>query len=129
MPNWKNSVIGHGDTPGNIFTDRIAEAIYEKNKNIPWVKRIMTNDKRSIISPFNKNEFSTHLMASSDNLVFPMITDNNGKLEYIEDWRNALEIAKQKGDVLQLPNEQMARYVAENGYKQGKYWRNFNKQN
>lgn len=108
-----------------IYRD-IAEQEYEKNKNVPMVKRIMNNDFRSI-DPDNDNERSTHLMSSTDKFIFPMITDKNGRLEYISDWKKAFKTARQQGDAIEMPSEKIAKYVADNGYKQGKYWNNYSK--
>ena len=120
----KWEIMQDGGSPAyNI--EELANQLYEKNKDVPWVKRIMTGDTRSITDPNNPNQRSSHLMSSSDNYIFPMITDNNGTLEYITDWRKAFDIAKQKGDVIEMPNKEIANRIASGGYKTGKYWNSF----
>jgi hypothetical protein len=63
---------------------------------------------------------STHLMASSDNLVFPTLfqEDDGSWKEYEKDeWREALERAIREGTVHEAANPQAANLIAEGAWK------------
>ena len=104
----------------------MVDAIYEKNANVPFVKRIMNLDTRSIPSPYTKGEQSTHLMSSTEidgkYYIYPEVMDVNGVLTHVN---NPIEAYK-AGEVIEFPTQQMANLAAEN-YKQGKYWSAFTK--
>lgn len=112
----------------NIPTTLI-EQMYKKYKDVPWVHRIMSEDTRSIPSPYNPNERSSILMSSAENegkqYIFPTIFDINSNLTHIPKFPDNFKYAMQTGNAIEVPNEQIANYLANNGYKQGKYWNNY----
>ncbi len=116
--------VSQGEKPDKTVTAAI-DQFFEKNKKVPWVKRILELDTRSIADPYNPKQKSTHLMASGEidgkYYVYPEILDINGKLTYIPDLKQAIS----KGEAIEVANEGVARYIAENGYKNSQYWRQY----
>ena len=101
-------------------TPEYATSIMESNKEKNFIKRYLDPDKYPSIKNNDGSE-STHLMASSDNIVFPMIVQKaNGKLEKFSNWKDAYDYAIKNNEFIEMPTEQDAQWFAENGYKKAK---------
>lgn len=89
------------------------------NKNLDFVKRLYEKNTKSIMVPGQKHP-STHLMNSSDNLVYPSIVNENGKLSYKNDDNNweAADYAVKNKEYIKFKTPEQANWFASN-YKVG----------
>ena len=92
------------------------------NSSPEFLERLRNNDRRSIHNP--DGTFSTHVLGSADNIVFPEIMDVNGKLidNRSMPWQSAMRYAIKNNDYIEFPTEGDARYFGEH-YK--KYFPKF----
>lgn len=67
----------------NIFHRKQSFGESTRQSNAPFIKRLLTGNEKALIN--DKGQRETHLMASSDNLVFPMIQKINGQLIKFDD--------------------------------------------
>ncbi len=105
---------------GGKLGNPLVDSLYEANKNVPWVKRIMEGDTTSMQIPGQEGR-STHFMASADNFVYPTVAyDSTGKLTYFGD--KAYENAMKTGNYVKMNSANDANTAAANGYKDSKYW-------
>lgn len=90
--------------------------------NAEFMQRLRNNDKRAIHNP--DGSYSTHVLGSADNIVFPAIQDVNGKLKDFRamPWQRTLDWAIRNKDYIEFPTEGDARYFGEH-YK--KYYPEF----
>ena len=86
------------------------------NSNAPFMKRILTNDRRSIPEPQkywkngqNSGLRSTHILSYGEKdgktYVFPEVQEENGELKWF-DWPQNLNRAIQNGDYLEMSPEE-----------------------
>ena len=92
------------------------------NSSPEFLERLRNNDRRSIHNP--DGTFSTHVLGSADNIVFPEIMDVNSKLidNRSMPWQSAMRYAIKNNDYIEFPTEGDARYFSEH-YK--KYFPKF----
>lgn len=90
--------------------------------NAEFMQRLRNNDKRAIHNP--DGSYSTHVLGSADNIVFPAIQDVNGELKDYRamPWQRTLDWAIRNKDYTEFPTEGDARYFGEH-YK--KYYPKF----
>ena len=90
--------------------------------NAEFMRRLRNNDKRAIHN--QDGSYSTHVLGSADNMVFPAIQDVNGELKDYRGlpWQRTLDKAIQNNDYIEFPTEGDARYFGEH-YK--KYFPEF----
>ena len=90
--------------------------------NAEFMRRLRNNDRRAIHN--QDGSYSTHVLGSADNMVFPAIQDVNGELKDYRGlpWQRTLDNAIQNKDYIKFPTEGDARYFGEH-YK--KYFPNF----
>ena len=83
------------------------------NSSPEFLERLRNNDRRSIHNP--DGTFSTHVLGSADNIVFPEIMDVNGKLidNRSMPWQSAMRYAIKNNDYIEFPTEGDARYFGE----------------
>lgn len=115
----------------NLLSELTVEAKYPysnrvwstaDSSNADFVRRLLNNDKQSIPTWDNAGSYSTHKMASQDNIAFPMVQRNNGTLT---DYSHPMWLNPNTGFVTALKNNDYiefktlgdARYYAEH-YKQ-----------
>lgn len=85
------------------------------NRNLNFVKRLYEKNTPSIQLP-NQPYPSTHLMESGDGLVYPRVVMKDGRLQNLGD--EAWKYARQTGEQIKFPNDQMAQWFGKN-YKKG----------
>ena len=102
------------------YEQRVIDTI--NNSSPEFLERLRNNDRRSIHNP--DGTFSTHVLGSADNIVFPEIMDVNGKLvdNRSMPWQSAMRYAIKNNDYIEFPTEGDARYFGEH-YK--KYFPKF----
>lgn len=90
--------------------------------NAEFMNRLRNNDKRAIHN--QDGSYSTHVLGSADNMVFPAIQDVNGELKDYRGlpWQRTLDKAIQNNDYIEFLTEGDARYFGEH-YK--KYFPKF----
>lgn len=100
------------------YNQQGVNSVLEQHKNLNFVDRYLNPDKYPVIE--NKDgTHSTHLMASSDNFVYPtIIQGEGGKLKKLSP-QAAYKHAIETGEYIKMPDEKSARWMAENGYKKG----------
>lgn len=83
------------------------------NSSPEFLERLRNNDKRSIKN--SDGTYSTHVLGSADNIVFPQIQDVNGVLVDYRSmpWESAMRYAIKNNDYIEFPTEGDARYFAE----------------
>lgn len=81
--------------------------------NAEFMRRLRNNDKRAIHN--QDGSYSTHVLGSADNIVFPAIQDVNGELKDYRGlpWQRTLDKAIQNNDYIEFPTEGDARYFGE----------------
>ena len=91
---------------------------YVEQQNPPFWERMSGQDKNEIPSPFGDDDYSTLLMSWStgDNgmaEVYPQVQYDNTThhLKYIQDWREALDLARKNGDVIIMTPEEAENFT------------------
>jgi hypothetical protein len=81
--------------------------------NAEFIRRLRNNDKRAIHN--QDGSYSTHVLGSADNMVFPAIQDVNGELKDYRGlpWQRTLDKAIQNNDYIEFPTEGDTRYFGE----------------
>lgn len=81
--------------------------------NAEFMGRLRNNDRRAIHN--QDGSYSTHVLGSADNIVFPAIQDVNGELKDYRGlpWQRTLDKAIQNNDYIEFPTEGDARYFGE----------------
>lgn len=81
-----------------------------RQSNAPFVKRLLNGNEEALIN--DKGQRETHLMSSSDNLIFPMIQKIDGQLVKFDDWREALDAAIDNNNIIEATNKRLAKWYA-----------------
>ena len=91
---------------------------YVEQKNPPFWERMNGQDKNEIPSPFGDGGYSTLIMgwSTGDNgmaEVYPQVQYDNTThhLKYIQDWREALDLARKNGDVIIMTPEEAENFT------------------
>ena len=81
--------------------------------NAEFMNRLRNNDRRAIHN--QDGSYSTHVLGSADNIVFPAIQDVNSELKDYRGlpWQGTLDKAIQNKDYIEFPTEGDARYFGE----------------
>lgn len=96
------------------------DKLFRKNKNVPFIQRILKGDTRSIQIPGEKGR-STHIMSQMDNVMFPQVQEVDGKLAYYDNPQEAYQRAMQTGDYIKLGSDEEALWASAN-YKNSHSW-------
>jgi hypothetical protein len=110
------------------MTNQEILALLLQNTDKNFVQRLLSPGVFPVINN-DDGSYSTHLMSSHDNYVFPMITQNpstgqlqnNLQLVYDNPWQKAFEIALKQNDAIRANSPEDADQVARN-YKQALGW-------
>lgn len=91
---------------------------YVEQKNPPFWERMSGQDKNGIPSPFGDRGYSTLLMgwSTGDNgmaEVYPSVQYDNTThhLKYIQDWHEALDLARKNGDIVIMTPEEAENFT------------------
>lgn len=114
----KNKIVKQ-QSGGSIKHRTLDELVdYVEQKNPPFWERMSGQDKNEIPSPFGDGGYSTLLMnwSTGDNgmaEVFPSVQYDNTThhLKYIQDWREALDLARKNGDVVIMTPEEAENFT------------------
>lgn len=116
----------NGGPLGNMLPEVVITAKYPHEQRVidtmnafdaEFMNRLRNNDRRAIHN--QDGSYSTHVLGSADNIVFPAIQDVNGELKDYRGlpWQSILNKAIQNNDYIEFPTEGDARYFGEH-YKQ-----------
>ena len=87
-----------------------------KNAELPWVKRVLSNDSKFIQQPDGSK--STHKLAWAEAdgkvYVYPTIVEDGKGLKQLED-SEAFDYAMSNKTAMEVPNKELAQYYSENG--------------
>jgi hypothetical protein len=109
---------------GLFYADKKAfvDSTLAANKDKEFVQRLFK--PRGSIKVRDQSGRSTHLMGSSDNIIFPSVVNKSGKLQYISDWRESADYAIKNKEYIKFKNDEQAEWFANSpdsttGYKMG----------
>lgn len=124
-----NILFGQQPDSKGVLSSQQMRSILNANLDKNMVQRLLNPGIFPIVNreDLGPGWYSTHLMASQDNTVFPMITQNpeTGKLEMADirtpsipyDWQQAARLARERGDTIDFNNPDEAQYFGEH-YKE-----------
>jgi broad specificity phosphatase PhoE len=102
----------------DLHDSKFVDDILNKNKDKNFVQRYLNPSKYPVINNPD-GSFSTHRMASSDNLAYPTIVQQpDGSLKQLGD-KEAYQYAIKNKEYIQFKNDKDADWFANNGYKLG----------
>ena len=97
--------------------DRVYDIADNSNSN--FISRMKDQNRQTIPNWENADQVSTHKMGYADNVVFPMIQEQDGKLydytnpKYNKTWKDAYDNAVKNNDAIEFKTEGDARYFTE----------------
>ena len=109
---YKGYVLPELDVVANYpYEQRVIDTM--NNSDAEFIQRLRNNDRRAIINP--DGSYSTHVLGSADNIVFPAIQDINGQLTDYRNlpWQKQMQKAINNKDYIEFPSEGDARYFGE----------------
>ena len=99
------------------YEDRVYSVADNSNSN--FISRMKDQNRQTIPNWENTDQVSTHKMGYADNVAFPMIQEQNGKLydytdpKYNKTWKDAYDNAVKNNDAIEFKTEGDARYFTE----------------
>jgi hypothetical protein len=106
----------------NLHDSKFVDSVLDQNKDKNFVKRYLNPSEYPVINN-GDGSYSTHRMASSDNIVYPTIVQQpDGSLKKLNsDGPNneAYKYAIKHHEYIEFKNEKDADWFANNGYKLG----------
>lgn len=107
-----------GGNTSPALTRGYVDSVFNANQNLNWVNRYTHPDNYPKINNPD-GSYSTHMMVSSDNMVYPTIVQgSDGKLIKLNP-DDAYNYAQKTGTFIKFPDEKDAIEFARNGYKAG----------